>query len=109
MPTPSESRVRAKSEKLQAHKIDDNKYIVYNIVKNTNYSVIRAVNGVWHCSCPYMTLSNRVAGVCKHITHVQDKAAGCVECGSHHELVRIDGDATKPYICKMCRESKKYV
>lgn len=108
MPTPTESRQRAKTERLQAHKIDKNNYTVYNVIKHTKYSVMRAVNGSWHCTCPYMTLSNRIAGVCKHIIHVQDRAEGCVDCKSHHELQRIDGDATQPFICKMCKESRKY-
>jgi hypothetical protein len=79
MPTIEVSRKRAVDEKLQAHRISDSEYIVYNTVKKTQYSVTKSVSGNWHCTCPFMTKGSHVgtSGVCKHLTRVFDKLRGC--------------------------------
>lgn len=81
MPTVQQSRKRALDEKLQAHRISDTEYRVYNIAKGTSYSVTRinAQSKNWHCNCPFMTKGSHVGttGVCKHLTRVFDKLRGC--------------------------------
>jgi|SRR5688572_2367343 len=80
MPTIDVSRKRAVDEKLQAHRLGENEYRVYNTVKKTSYTVVKARSGVWHCECPFMTKGSHVgnnSGVCKHITRVIDKLRGC--------------------------------
>lgn len=82
MPTIQKSRERAVDEKIQAHRISDTEYRVYNIVKGTSYSVTRinTESNNWHCTCPYMTKGSHVGnnyGVCKHLTRVFDKLRGC--------------------------------
>lgn len=79
MPTIQQSRERGIQEKLQAHKIGENEYRVYNPSKGTSYTVIKSPTGFWHCDCPFMTKGSHVGtrGVCKHITRVLDKLRGC--------------------------------
>jgi hypothetical protein len=79
MPTIEQSRKRAIDERLQAHRISDTEYRVYNTVKGTNYSVLQSGSGLWSCTCPFMTKGSHVGtqGVCKHITRVVDKLRGC--------------------------------
>jgi len=46
MPTIDVSRKRAVDEKLQAHRLGENEYRVYNTVKKTSYTVVKARSGV---------------------------------------------------------------
>lgn len=79
MPTIQQSRQRAIDERLQAHRISENEFRVYNTSKHTAYSVVQSGSGIWSCTCPFMTKGSHVGtqGVCKHITRVVDKLHGC--------------------------------
>lgn len=79
MPTIDQSRQRAVDERLQAHRLSENEYRVYNPTKKTSYSVIKSASGFWTCTCPFMTKGSHVGtqGVCKHITRCIDKERGC--------------------------------
>lgn len=86
MPTIEQSRKRAIDEKLQAHRISDTEFRVYNPSKHTSYSVTMtlAEDGTpknYHCDCPFMTKGSHVGtqGVCKHMTRVIDKMRGCAQ------------------------------
>lgn len=82
MPTIEQSRQRAKDERLQAHKISDTEYHVYNIVKHTSYAVFKSNSGQWYCTCPFATKGSQiVGGNCKHLQRVLDKEL-CTTCGS---------------------------
>ena len=97
MPTLEQSRQRAKDERLQAHKLADNLYRVYNVVKGTHYDVVKSTAGVWSCTCPYATKGSRIAaGDCKHLVRVQDKENGCTTCHVKDDTIR-DGK------CSQCR------
>lgn len=102
MPTLQTSRQRAKDERLQAHRIDERTFRVYNIAKGTSYDVLLAASGVWHCTCPYATKSSSLnPGNCKHLTRVLDKInKACVTCG------REDQKLTD-FICPSCRFENK--
>jgi hypothetical protein len=96
MPTPLESRVRAKDERLQAHRQDDGSYIVYNPSSGSKYAVIQATSGTWYCTCPFATKSSRPSELnpCKHLQRVLDKEAGCTSC--HKKDVPLkDGKCTE--------------
>lgn len=88
MPTLAESRKRAKDERLQAHRIDDTTYRVYNVAKGTSYDVIQTRSGAWICTCPYSVKGSHIrAGQCKHLTRVQDKINGSTcDCGSNQGM-----------------------
>lgn len=84
MPTIQQSRKRALDEKLQAHRISETEFRVFNPTKGTAYSVTLRLddNGnpaYYHCDCPFMTKGShvRTEGVCKHLTRVIDKLRGC--------------------------------
>ncbi len=84
MPTISESRNRAVVEQLQAHRISETEFRVYNTIKKTSYSVTLRLKqdgtpAYYHCDCPFMTKGSHVGttGVCKHLTRVIDKMHGC--------------------------------
>lgn len=96
MPTIEQSRQRAKDERLQAHRIDDTSFIVYNIEKGSRYVVSVAANGYYHCTCPYMTKGSRLqSGTCKHIQRVKDKTAPCTGCQRPHEDTFREGKCTE--------------
>lgn len=95
MPTIQTSRERAVNERLQAHRVSDTEYRVYNTVKKTAYSVTKSGSGYWHCTCPFMTKGSHVGteGVCKHLTRVFDKEKGC----GRNPRCRIDSP------CSVCK------
>lgn len=101
MPSLNESRKRAKDERLQAHKMSEDLYVVYNVVKGTSYDVLQTIAGTWHCTCPYATKGSRVAaGECKHLVRVLDKEAPCSGCG-------VKDDTIKDRKCVQCRSYEK--
>jgi hypothetical protein len=101
MPTLEQSRQRAKNERLQAHKIDDHMYRVYNVVKNTHYDVLKSRSGIWTCTCPFAVKSSHIKpGVCKHLARVLDKENGCQGCQAKNRRL-VDGK------CPSCRFEDK--
>lgn len=90
MPSIAQSRARAKDERLQAHKQDDNTYIVYNPANKSSYKVYKNA-GVWICTCPFFTKGSRIqSGICKHLCRVIDREVGCTGC--HKTDVRLNAD-----------------
>ena len=79
MPTVDSSRAKGKAEQIQAHRISENEFVVYNPTSKSQYSVLRSAGGTWYCTCPFATKSNRVGtgSNCKHLQRVLDKLAGC--------------------------------
>jgi hypothetical protein len=97
MPDIIVSRKRAKDEKLQAHRQSDNEYIVYNPTSKSQYSVIKSANGTWYCTCPFAVKGSHIGGaICKHLSRVLDKEAGCLGCGAKN--VRLENQH-----CVHCR------
>lgn len=81
MPTLEQSRQRAKDERLQAHKISDTQYRVYNPTSKSQYDVFKSTGGAWSCTCPFAVKGSRVAGGdCKHLVRVLDREMGCKDC-----------------------------
>ena len=99
MPNIETSRQRAKEQKLQAHRISDTEYVVYNPTSKSQYSVLRSKSGTWYCTCPFATKSNRVSSteICKHLARILDKEEGCVKC--HDKIARLDSNRE----CANCR------
>lgn len=81
MPTIESSRAKAIADKIQAHRVSEDQYVVYNPSNNpiTKYSVHRSPGGTWYCTCPYATRGNhlRNGSECKHLRRVLDKLQGC--------------------------------
>lgn len=105
MPNAKLNRVRAVAEKLQAHKISDTEYRVYNVTKGTSYSVLRSVSGTWYCTCLWaQKKSSSNPDICKHLQRVVDKEIGCAECGRKDEFAGLKRpDIASPYVCAACR------
>lgn len=105
MPSTERNRLRAYEESLQAHKVSDTEYIVYNVAKGSKYSVLKDVRGIWHCTCPWaVKKSSANPDICKHLQRVLDKENGCGICGRkdiHADLKR--DNIAEPYLCKTCR------
>lgn len=79
MPTIESSRQKGIQEHIQAHRINDSQYVVYNPTSKSSYGVFRSVAGTWYCTCPFAQKSSRVGtgSNCKHLQRVLDKLQGC--------------------------------
>jgi hypothetical protein len=79
MPTIASSRQKGTDERIQAHRISDSEYRVYNPTSKSAYSVLRSAGGTWHCTCPFAVKGNhlRNGSECKHLRRVLDKLQGC--------------------------------
>lgn len=108
MPDAKLNRARGVAEKLQAHKVSDTEYRVYNVTKGSSYSVLLAKNGVWFCTCPWaVKKSSSNPDICKHLQRVIDKENGCAECGRTDDYAELKRESiTSPFVCKICRLSK---
>lgn len=83
MPNMQSSRQKAREENLQAHKVSDTEYIVYNPTSKSQYSVLKSGGGAWGCTCPFAQKGSKLNGaVCKHLARVLDKETGCTGCGN---------------------------
>ncbi len=109
MPDIQQSRIRAVDEKLQAHKISESEYKVYNVSKGTSYDVVKSKGGVWTCNCPWNTKGSRIReGNCKHLVRVLDKENGCGACGRKDQYADLKREyKDEPLLCRMCRYTIK--
>ncbi len=105
MPDIRSSRIKGSKDKIQAHKIKDGVYKVYNPTSGSAYDVVRTGNGVWTCNCPYNTKGSRLReGNCKHIVRVMDKENGCGLCGRTDKYADLKREyVDEPFLCKTCR------
>jgi len=99
------NRVRAVAERLQAHKVSETEYRVYNVAKGSSYSVLRATTGTWYCTCPWaVKKSSANPDICKHLQRVQDKENGCAYCGRNDEYADLKRlNIASDLLCKACR------
>lgn len=105
MPDDKLNRLKARVDRLQAHKVSEGVYRVYNIEKKTAYNVLQTSGGSWQCDCPWNTKGSRFrSGNCKHLTIVLDKENGCTSCGRKDEYANLKRESlTSPFLCAACR------